>query len=79
MIDDICLIVAQWARKAGIKNVVLADRDDERVDVARKMGFSLVVNAVDENLWKMVRENTEGRGAGACVEGTIFGGVHKPC
>lgn len=35
-----------------------------------RLGFSQVVNAADEDLGKMVRENTEGRGADACVEGT---------
>ena len=69
-IDNICMLVAQWARKAGVKNIVLADRDDEMVEAARKMGFSPVVNATGGVLEKMVRENTEGRGADVCVEGT---------
>ena len=69
-IDSIYMLVAQWARKAGVKNTVLADRDDEMVEAARKMGFSPVVNATGGVLEKMVRENTEGRGADVCVEGT---------
>ena len=69
-IDNICMLVAQWARKAGVKNIVLADKDDEMVEAARKLGFSQVVNAADEDLGKVVRESTEGRGADACVEGT---------
>ena len=69
-IDNICMLVAQWARKAGVKNIVLADRDEEMVEAARKMGFSLVINATGEDLEKVVRESTEGIGADACVEGT---------
>lgn len=69
-IDNICMLAAQWARKAGVKNIVLADKDDEMVEAARKFGFSLVVNATGGDLEKMVRENTADRGADACVEGT---------
>lgn len=69
-IDNTCMLVAQWARKVGVKNIVLADKDDEMVEAARKLGFSLVVNANSEDLGKLVGESTKGRGADACVEGT---------
>jgi len=69
-IDNICMLVAQWARKAGMKNIVLADKDDEMVEAARALGFSLALNVSSEDLGKLVGYSTEGRGADACVEGT---------
>ena len=69
-IGAIGLIVAQWARAAGVKNIILAARTDDKVEFARKLGFTLAVNAKRENLGKLVEEVTEGGGADACIEGT---------
>ena len=69
-IGAIGLIVAQWAKAAGVKNIILAARTDDKVEFARKLDFPLAVNAKRENLGKLVEEVTEGRGADACIEGT---------
>lgn len=77
-IDNICLLVAQWPGRLE-KNIVLAGKDEEMVEATRKLGFSLVVNVNSEDLGEMVRENTEGRGTDACVEGTGESGALAEC
>ena len=69
-IGAIGLIVAQWARAAGVKNILLAARTDDKVAFARKLGFDLAVNAKTESLKELVDEVTGGKGADACIEGT---------
>ena len=69
-IGTIGLILAQWARAAGVRNIILAARTDDKVEFAKKLRFSLAVNAEKEDLEAYVREVTEGRGADVCIEGT---------
>ncbi|SFH76665.1 L-iditol 2-dehydrogenase [Selenomonas ruminantium] len=69
-IGTIGLILAQWARAAGVKNILLAARTDAKVEFARKLGFDLAVNAKKESLKELVEKVTDGRGADACIEGT---------
>ena len=69
-IGAIGLIVAQWARAAGVKNILLAARTDDKVEFASKLGFDLAVNAKAESLKELVAEVTGGKGADACIEGT---------
>ncbi len=53
-----------------MKNIVLAARTDDKVDFAKKLGFSLAVNVCRDNLAEFVENLTDGRGADACIEGT---------
>lgn len=69
-IGAIGLILAQWAKVAGVKNIIMAARTDDKVEFAKSLGFLLAVNAKREDLGKLVEEVTEGRGADACIEGT---------
>lgn len=69
-IGAIGLILAQWARAAGVKKIILAARTDDKVEFARKLGFSLVINAEREDTEEFVNKITDGRGADASVEGT---------
>ena len=69
-IGAIGLIVAQWAKAAGVKNIILAARTDDKVEFAKKLGFSLAINAKRDSLGKLVGEITEDQGADACIEGT---------
>ena len=69
-IGTIGLIVAQWAKSAGVENIILAARTDDKVEFAKKLGFPLAVNVKSESLGKLVEEVTGGRGADACIEGT---------
>ena len=69
-IGTIGLIVAQWAKAAGVKNIILVARTDDKVEFAKKLGFPLAVNAQRDSLGKLLEEVTEGRGADTCIEGT---------
>ena len=53
-----------------MKNIILAARTDDKVEFAKKLGFSLAVNAKKDSLGKLVQEVTNGLGADACIEGT---------
>ena len=37
------LLIAQWAKAAGVKNIVLVDGAVEKVELAQKMGFTMAV------------------------------------
>ena len=74
-IGTIGLILAQWARTAGARRIVLVGRTDDKVDFAKKLGFPLALNGRRESPEKFVQRVTDGRGADACIEGT---GESKP-
>lgn len=42
-IGRISLFIAQWAKAAGVKSIVLVDRADEKVELAQKMGIAMAV------------------------------------
>ena len=69
-IGTIGLMLAQWARAAGVRNIVLVGRTDDKVGFAKKLGFPLAVNGKGESPEKLVQKVTAGRGADACIEGT---------
>lgn len=69
-VGAIGLILAQFARAAGIEKIILIARTDDKVQFARKLGFPLTFNAGKENMREIVAELTDGNGADACVEGT---------
>ncbi|WP_196598320.1 galactitol-1-phosphate 5-dehydrogenase [Pectinatus frisingensis] len=69
-IGPIAMIIAQLARAAGLKNIILVARSDERVKFAQKMGFPFSINTLKKDLNKFVDSLTNNKGVDACVEGT---------
>ena len=69
-VGTIGLILAQWARAAGVQKIILAARTDDKVSFAKELGFPLVVNVQKDDLSKYVEDLTDGQGVDACVEGT---------
>ena len=69
-IGAIGLILAQWARAAGVKKIILAARTDDKVKFAKNLGFPLAVNTQKDSIEKFVADLTKGQGADACIEGT---------
>lgn len=61
-------LVAQWARVLGAETVVLFDIIEERLQLARRMGFGHAVNSATVDPTDAIRAITGGRGAGVCVE-----------
>jgi L-iditol 2-dehydrogenase len=62
------IILAQWARSCGAGRVFLADIVEEKLDVARKLGFPDCINAAREDTVDRIIKETDGRGADICVE-----------
>lgn len=69
-VGTIGLILAEWARAAGVRNIVLAARTDDKVEFARRLGFSFAINVERESLEERIQNITNGHGADACIEGT---------
>ena len=73
------LILAGWAREAGVEKIVLVARTQARVDFAQKLGFLYAVNSEKTNVSTYVQQMTRGEGAAACVEGTGSAAALEQC
>ncbi|MBR3624358.1 MAG: zinc-binding dehydrogenase, partial [Selenomonadaceae bacterium] len=71
-IGTIGLILGEWARVTGVKNVIMVGRSEDKIEFAKKLGFPLAINTTD--IKEKVMEVTKGRGVDVCIEGT---GVSK--
>ena len=71
-IGTIGLILGEWARVTGVKNVIMVGRSEDKIEFAKKLGFPLAINTTD--IKERVMEVTKGRGVDVCIEGT---GVSK--
>ena len=56
------LFTAQWARIFGAKRVFVFDIDDDRLDLARRLGADVTVNTLEPNFKQSVMQQTGGRG-----------------
>lgn len=61
-------IIAQIARLKGAAQVIVVDVLDGKLQLAKKLGASVVINAKKENAVEMVLELTKGRGADVVIE-----------
>lgn len=57
------LMVVQVLRSRGCERIVVADVDDSRLEVARKLGAEVVLNSAKEDLPERVADLTSGAGA----------------
>lgn len=62
------LSFVQTARAFGAKKVIVAARNETRLDFARKFGADITINTKKENLSERVQEETGGRGADLSIE-----------
>ena len=69
-VGTIALIIAQWARAAGVRRIILAARTPEKVAFAKKLGFDDAYNVTETDIRAKVAELTDGQGVTACIEGT---------
>lgn len=70
-VGTIAMLLAQWARAAGVRKILLAARSEEKVAWAKRLGFSLAFNLKDpagKAAWNT--ELAEAGDADACIEGT---------
>lgn len=61
-------IIAQIARLKGAAQVIVVDVLDGKLQLAKKLGASVVINAKKENAIEIVSELTKGQGADVVVE-----------
>ena len=69
-VGTIALLIAQWARSAGVRHVILAARSAEKVAFAKRLGFEESYDVTREDLGAIVAAATNGAGADVCIEGT---------
>jgi threonine dehydrogenase-like Zn-dependent dehydrogenase len=62
------ILAVQFARLAGARRVIAADLCDRRLEISRRTGTDVVLNAGAENVPERVRELTAGRGADVVLE-----------
>jgi (R,R)-butanediol dehydrogenase/meso-butanediol dehydrogenase/diacetyl reductase len=61
------LMAIQCARVAGAKGIYVAQRSEPRATMARKVGADMVINPLEKNFRREVREKTGWVGVDACV------------
>ena len=69
-VGPIALIMASWARYAGVRQVILVARSEEKLQFAQRLGFLETINSNSTDAAEYIRKHTEGKGADACIEGT---------
>jgi L-iditol 2-dehydrogenase len=62
------LMTAQWTRIMGAERVFLFDIVDEKLELARQLGFDEVFNTTIEKPVEIVNASTDGKGAHVCIE-----------
>lgn len=62
------LLIVQALRIAGCRNLLVADLDPERLELARSLGADWTVNPAEENVSERIAELTDGRGADSAFD-----------
>ena len=69
-VGPIGLILAGWARDAGAEHIILVARSEARTSFAHQLGFLQATDSTEVDVKSYILEQTDGRGADACIEGT---------
>jgi len=72
------MILAQWARIKGARNIFLVDIKEEKLKVARDFGFEKIVNAAKENPVEKVLKESKG-GVDISIEAAGVPTTFKQC
>ena len=62
------LMTAQWARIMGAAKILIFDIVEEKLELAKRLGFDNTFNSVTEDPVEVVNSRTDGKGAHACIE-----------
>lgn len=65
---SIGLMHLQMARHRGASQIIAVDIHDSKLDLAKELGATSLINASEENVVEIVKELTEGRGADVTIE-----------
>lgn len=68
-LGPIGLMVAQWLKASGAGKILLFDVLDEKLEVARSLGFELVFNSRQVDPVEVINEQTSGHGVHVAIEG----------
>lgn len=60
--------VTGLARAMGATKIILCGRKDAKLEIGKRMGADITINATRENLVQAVRDSTEGEGVDAVIE-----------
>lgn len=69
-VGPIGILLAKWGKIMGAKQIILIARDNEKVEFAKKLGFSNAINSKMTNPVEYISKMTDGMGADLCIEGT---------
>ncbi len=67
-VGPIGLMVAQWTRIMGAAQVLLFDIINDKLELAKRLGFDDVFNSTREDPIDVIDTQTEGEGAHVCIE-----------
>ena len=73
------LFALQLARLAGFDEVMISDLEQSRLDVAEKLGASLMVHAPQESFVEAAKELTDGAGLDLVIDATGFDACRADC
>ncbi len=62
----LCIVQVLRANGAGL--VIAIDKDEGRLELAKKLGADIILNADNENIAKIIKSHTENRGADIAFE-----------
>ena len=63
----------------GAKNIICADVNDARLDLAKKMGADVCINSKNKDLREEIMKLTDGNGVARLVEASGFSPVVNSC
>ena len=63
----------------GAKNIICADVNDARLDLAKKMGADVCINSKSKDLREEIMKLTDGNGVSRLVEASGFSPVVNSC
>ncbi len=69
-IGPIGLLVAMWLKRFGVKQIILVARDQKKLDFAKSIGFTNLINSNTKNVVNAIQEITDNEGVHVCIEGT---------
>lgn len=73
------LILAKIARVWGAGKVILVDIDDQKLDIAKKLGFENCINSLHSDVRTQISNLTDNRGSDVTIEGTGVAAALSQC
>ncbi|MCM3570408.1 galactitol-1-phosphate 5-dehydrogenase [Neobacillus mesonae] len=62
------MLVVEWLKVAGVKEIIAIDISDEKLQEAMERGCDKTINSLKEDLFEKINEYTNGRGVDIAIE-----------